>query len=100
MAHLAKVLPSGEITSWPLTEVSITGSPASRDARITNVREAAAHYQAIGAPVAAFKMHLVPPSEMQLEYLAATAEVNRVEARAAELEFRTIQAHLNRRFGR
>jgi hypothetical protein len=100
MPHLAKVEPDGRITAWPLVEISLTSHPASRDARIVSVRSAAAHYQAIGAPVAAFKMHLVPPSELELDYQAATAEANRVEARAAELEFRAIKADLNRRFGR
>jgi len=103
MPHLAKVTPSGEITDWPLVEVSVTSSPASRDARITSVRSAAAHYQEIGAPVAGFKMHLVPPpdpSPEEREYAAASAAVDRIEARKAWERYRGICADIDRRLAR
>jgi hypothetical protein len=103
MPHLAKVTPSGEITDWPIVEVSLTPSPASRDARITNVREAAAHYQTIGAPVAAFKAYLLPPIEPspeEIAYAAARREALRVEALGALAEYRQIAAKMDSRLGR
>jgi len=103
MPHLAKVAPNGAIEAWPLCEVSLTDRPASRDARITSVRSAAAHYQTIGAPVSAFKAYLVPPPDPtpeEREYAAASAAVVRIEARKAWEQYRAISADIDRRLAR
>ena len=103
MPHLARVAPNGEILSWPLVEVSLTDHPASRDARITNVRSAAAHYQTIGAPVSAFKAYLLPPLDPSPEeraYAIATKEALRVEALGALAEYRHIVAAQDARLSR
>jgi hypothetical protein len=103
MPHLARVAANGAIESWPLVEVSLTDRPASADARITSVRSAAAHYQTIGAPVSAFKAYLLPPpdpSPEEREYAAASAAVDRIEARKAWERYRGLCADIDRRLGR
>lgn len=55
--HLVKVAANGEIQRWPLVEMSLTPSPASRDAVIYSVRsaDAFAHYTAAGLSPAGLK---------------------------------------------
>jgi len=68
-----------------------------------SVKNAVAHFGEIGQPASALKSLVFggrEPTAEEIAYVRATAEVNRVEARAAELEFRAIQADLSRRFGR
>lgn len=103
LAHLARVAPDGRIIAWPLVEVSLTDHPASRDARIVSVRSAISHFGEIGQPASALKSLVFggrEPTAEEIAYARADAEANRVEARAAELEYRRISADLNRRFGR
>lgn len=102
MAHLAKVSPSGEILAWPLVEVSLTDSPASGDARIVSVRSAIAHFDEIGQPRSALKALVMgrEPTPEELDYARAVAEVNRIEFRAAELEYRAIAAKMDARLWR
>jgi hypothetical protein len=103
LAHLARVAANGEILAWPLVETSLTDRPASADARIVSVKHAVEHYAAIGQPASALKSLVFggrEPTAEEIGYVRAIAEVNRVEARAVELEYRAIQADLNRRFGR
>jgi hypothetical protein len=105
MAHLARVGAGGEILSWPLIEVSLTQSPASQDARIVSVREAVAHYAAIGQPQTALKAVVfgarapIEPSPEELAYADALKEAARVEGMAAFMEYRQIAAKMDRRLG-
>jgi hypothetical protein len=108
LPHLAKVAANGAIESWPLVEISLTDRPASRDARITNVRSAAAHYQTIGAPVSAFKAYLLPPSPdpspEERAYAAISTAVDRIETRRAAAstaaEYAAIAGKMDSRLGR
>jgi hypothetical protein len=108
LPHLARVSANGAIESWPLVEVSLTNSPASRDARITNVRSAAAHYQTIGAPVSAFKAYLLPPSPdpspEEIAYAAVSTAVDRIETRraaaSAAAEYAAIAGKIDSRLAR
>lgn len=106
MAHLARVAPNGEILSWPWVETSLTPTPASRDARITTVKAAVAHYAEIGQPMTALKALVfgerepIEPSPEEIAYAIATKEALRVEALGAWAEYRQIAGKIDSRLAR
>ncbi|MDQ3127298.1 MAG: hypothetical protein M3Q66_02410 [Chloroflexota bacterium] len=60
LGHLVRTRPDGHIDYWPLVEMSLTPTPASRDAAVYSVKADAAfdHFRAAGLATAGLKSFL------------------------------------------